>query len=73
MSMRIRLNGKEREIDAGHTVRTLLRELELEPGMIVVELNRDILERDSYEDVPVMPLRRSTVHSSSAATSSARA
>jgi thiamine biosynthesis protein ThiS len=53
MSMRIRLNGKEREIGAGHTVRTLLRELELEPGMIVVELNRDILERDAYEDVPV--------------------
>ena len=51
--MRIRLNGKEREIGGGHTVRSLLRELELEPAMVVVELNRDILERDSYEDVPV--------------------
>ena len=50
---RIRLNGKDREIRGGHTVRSLLRELELEPAMIVVEHNRDILERDSYEDVPV--------------------
>jgi thiamine biosynthesis protein ThiS len=52
-TMRIRLNGKDREIRGGHTVRSLLRELELEPAMIVVEHNRDILERDSYEDVPV--------------------
>jgi thiamine biosynthesis protein ThiS len=51
--MRIRLNGREREIDDGHTVGTLLRALELEPGMIVVEHNRDILERDSYGHVPV--------------------
>ncbi|MGE0158827.1 MAG: sulfur carrier protein ThiS [Gemmatimonadales bacterium] len=51
--MRIRLNGKERDIGAGHTVRSLLRELELEPAMIVVELNRDILERDRYDDVAV--------------------
>jgi thiamine biosynthesis protein ThiS len=51
--MRIRLNGKERDVRTGHTVRTLLHELELEPAMIVVELNRDILERDSYANVPV--------------------
>jgi len=51
--MKIRLNGKDREIRGGHTVRSLLRELELEPAMIVVEHNRDILERDRYEDVAV--------------------
>ena len=51
--MRIRLNGRDREIGSGHTVRSLLRELELEPAMIVVEHNRDILERDSYGDVQV--------------------
>ena len=51
--MKIRLNGKDREIRGGHTVRSLLRELELEPAMIVVEHNRDILERDSYGDVAV--------------------
>ncbi len=52
-TMRIRLNGKDREVHGGHTVRSLLDELELNPGMVVVELNRDILERDRYADVPV--------------------
>jgi thiamine biosynthesis protein ThiS len=47
-TIRIQLNGKEREIDRGLTVRGLLEQLELHPGMVVVELNRDILERDSY-------------------------
>lgn len=32
---------------------SLLESLDLHPGMVVVELNRDILERDSYEDVRV--------------------
>ena len=52
-TIRIQLNGSERDVDRGHTVRTLLEDLELQPGMIVVELNRDILERDSYGDVAV--------------------
>jgi thiamine biosynthesis protein ThiS len=52
-TIRVRLNGKEREIDGGHTVRSLLESLDLHPGMVVVELNRDILERDRYADVDV--------------------
>ncbi len=52
-TIRVRLNGKEREISRGHTVRTLLETLDLHPGMVVVELNRDILERDSYENFGV--------------------
>ncbi|MEQ1856499.1 MAG: sulfur carrier protein ThiS [Longimicrobiales bacterium] len=52
-TMTIRLNGKSREVRDGHTVRSLLEELELHPGMVVVELNRDILARDRYADVPV--------------------
>ena len=52
-TMGVRLNGKEREVDRGHTVLTLLEELGLHPGMVVVELNRDILDRDSYGDVDV--------------------
>lgn len=52
-TIRVRLNGKERDIDRGHTVRTLLESLELHPGMVVVELNRDILGRDSYDAVGV--------------------
>lgn len=52
-TMRIRLNGKDREVGRGLTVRSLLEELELHPGMVVVELNREILERDGYGDVAV--------------------
>ena len=52
-TIRIRLNGKERELEPGHTVMTLLESLELKPGMVVVELNREILERERYPDVDV--------------------
>lgn len=52
-TIRIRLNGKERELEPGHTVTTLLESLELHPGMVVVELNRDILRRERYPDVGV--------------------
>lgn len=52
-TMHIRLNGKDREVPSGLSVRALLESLELHPGMVVVELNRNILERDSYADVPV--------------------
>lgn len=52
-TIRVRLNGKEKEVAADLTVRTLLETLDLHPGMVVVELNRDILERDSYSDFAV--------------------
>ena len=47
--IRIQLNGKEREVDRGLSVRALLESLEVQAGMVVVELNRDILERDNYD------------------------
>lgn len=49
----VQLNGKERQVDRGHTVSSLLESLDLHPGMVVVELNRDILERDRYGDARV--------------------
>lgn len=52
-TIRVQLNGKSREIERGRTVRSLLESLDLHPGMVVVELNREILERDSYGDVEV--------------------
>jgi len=52
-TVRVRLNGKDRDIDRGHTVHTLLKSLELHPGMVVVELNKDILERDTYDEFAV--------------------
>ncbi len=53
VTIRVRLNGKDREIEAGHTVRSLLDALELHPGTVVVELNREILERDRYGEVEI--------------------
>ena len=52
-TIQVRLNGKERDVAAGQTVHALLESLELRPSLVVVELNREILSRDSYDDVPV--------------------
>ena len=49
-SIQVRLNGKDQQIEEGHSVRTLLESLDLHPGMVVVELNREILARDSYDE-----------------------
>ena len=49
----VQLNGKPRQIEPGLTVGALLESLELHPGVVVVELNREILERDRYGEVPV--------------------
>lgn len=52
-TIRIRVNGKEREIPRGTTVQGLLEGLDLVPALVVVERNREILGRDSYGDVTV--------------------
>jgi thiamine biosynthesis protein ThiS len=52
-TVRVRLNGEEREIAAGLTVRSLLESLELHPALVVVEHNRAILDRASYHDVRI--------------------
>ena len=52
-TIRVELNGKERDVRAGLTVRGLLETLELEPGLVVVERNREILARDRYDEVAV--------------------
>lgn len=49
----IRVNGESRTVADGLTVEGLLRSLELEPKMIVVEHNGDILRKGSYAEVDV--------------------
>jgi thiamine biosynthesis protein ThiS len=46
--MRVKINGEEREIDDGLTLIALLESLQIRPGHVVVERNRDIVPRDSY-------------------------
>ncbi|HEX6925937.1 MAG TPA: sulfur carrier protein ThiS [Longimicrobiaceae bacterium] len=52
-SIEVVLNGEEREVPSGVTVRGLLEHLDLKPEMVVVERNGDILRRDRYAEVPV--------------------
>jgi sulfur carrier protein len=43
------LNGDSRDIPAGSTITSLLTSLELDPRLVVVERNREILrDRDAY-------------------------
>ena len=52
-TIRVRLNGKDREVDSGLSVRELVESLDLNPKLIVVELNRQILSRDCFGEVRV--------------------
>jgi len=46
----VRVNGEERRVARGTTVSGLLEELGLVPALIVVEHNREILDRSAYQD-----------------------
>lgn len=49
--MQLEINGKHREVEAGRSVADLLADLELDPRLVVVELNREIIRRDEIENV----------------------
>lgn len=51
--IQVHLNGKDREVSEGLTVKALLESLDLNPALVVVERNREILERDRYDEIPV--------------------
>jgi thiamine biosynthesis protein ThiS len=51
--MRVELNGKERDVAGGLTVRGLLESLGLEPRLVVVERNREIVQRVRYDEVKI--------------------
>ena len=50
----VHLNGKDRQIQGGLTVHALLESLELNPSLVVVEINREILDRGRYGEVEVV-------------------
>ena len=54
-TIQVRVNGKDRDIEPGQTVYALLESLELRPGMVVVELNKQILARDTYQEHRIQP------------------
>jgi thiamine biosynthesis protein ThiS len=50
----VTVNGDERRVAAGSTLGDLLREHGLDPRMVVVERNREILrERDTFDRLPL--------------------
>lgn len=51
--MKLYLNGDTREVPDGLTVAGLLEHLELDPRLIVVERNLNILDRDQYTATPL--------------------
>ena len=48
-SMVIHVNGEQRRSSAGLTVAALLKELEILPDRVAVELNLQILDRHDFE------------------------
>jgi len=54
-TIQIQVNGKERDVAAGLTVTGLLGSFDLNPTLVVVELNREILDRARLADTPVGP------------------
>ena len=52
-SIQVQVNGKEREVRSGLSVHELVEFFDLNPLLIVVELNREILDRDQFKDVLV--------------------
>lgn len=48
VGMKIRINGEEKEIGDGLSLAQLLEELQIRPGRVVVELNRDIVSRQAH-------------------------
>ncbi|HEY8483414.1 MAG TPA: sulfur carrier protein ThiS [Longimicrobiales bacterium] len=52
-TIEITLNGDSRRIPAGRTVADLLADLGLHPGLVVVEHNREILDRSRLAEVQV--------------------
>ena len=53
--IRVTVNGKDRRVPPGLTVTGLLEELGLNPALVVVERNREILDRSGYGEVSVNP------------------
>jgi thiamine biosynthesis protein ThiS len=52
-SINVRLNGQDRAVPADLSIHALLEWLDLNPALVVVELNREILDRNRYAEIPV--------------------
>ena len=46
--MKLKVNGEEREVTDGVSLIELLESLQIRPGRVVVERNREIVARDAF-------------------------
>ena len=46
--MKLKINGEERQANDGLSLIGLLESLQIRPGRVVVERNREIVPRDAY-------------------------
>ena len=53
-TIHVRLNGKDRKIDSGLSIEKFVKSLDLNPKLIVVELNREIISQDSLSETQVL-------------------
>ncbi len=51
--MRIKLNGEEKELAEGTTLRGLVEQLALAPERLAVELNREVVRRADWPATPL--------------------
>ncbi len=51
--VKIQVNGQQREIPLGLTVSGLIEHLELNPNVVAVEVNLEIIPRESHDLHPV--------------------
>jgi sulfur carrier protein len=49
----VHINGVDRQIPKGQSVSQVLEWLDLNPALVVVELNREILDRGRYGEIEV--------------------
>ncbi len=54
-TIRVTVNGEPRDVALGRSVEQFLSDLSLHPRMVVVEHNREILDRSRYAEVEVKP------------------
>ena len=51
MDMRIKVNGKEYSIREGTSILSLLNKLNIDPSRVVVEYNKEIIERNDLGNI----------------------
>ena len=49
MNMKMKVNGDEREVPEGMTIRTLVEQFQLVPEKVAIELNRRLVRADKYD------------------------